>query len=68
MEEKISFVLSFFSPFGRDATKRQRGFYNRSRVPETILNIKGQKATIKIMPDPIQSTIVSCLRVSVYFR
>jgi hypothetical protein len=44
------------------------GFYTRNRAWEKILSINGQKATRKIIPDPIQSTIISCLRVSAYFR
>jgi hypothetical protein len=42
------------------------GFQNLN--PETILAIKGQKATKNIIPDPIQSTIINCLRVSGYLR
>jgi hypothetical protein len=44
------------------------GFYTRNRIPEIILTINGQKAIKKIMHDPVQSTIISCLRVSAYFR
>jgi hypothetical protein len=44
------------------------GFYTRNRIPLPILAINGQKATKKIIPDPIQSTIINCLRVSEYFR
>jgi hypothetical protein len=44
------------------------GFYTRNRIPEIILAINGQKATKKIIPDPIQSTIINCLSVSEYFR
>ena len=40
------------------------GFYTRNRIPASIFAINGQKAARKIIPDPMQSTIINFLRTS----
>jgi hypothetical protein len=44
------------------------GFYTRNRIPAIILAINGQKAARKIIPDPMQSTIISFIRIPGYLR
>jgi hypothetical protein len=50
------------------AKEAAEGFYARDKAPEIIFTINGQKEIRNIRPEPIQSIIINCLRVSGYFR